>query len=224
MNPDEAKSIERLERTLERTRMVRQQLASRGISDPRVLDVFSRVPREEFVTPELADSAYTDQPLPIGDGQTISQPYIVALTTEALALRGDERVLDIGTGSGYAAAILSRLAREVFTIERIESLAESARARLARLGYSNVHVMCGDGTLGWPEHAPFDAIAVAASGPVIPNALLAQLAQGGRLVMPVGFEYGQTLVRVTRLGEMFRREAIADVQFVPLIGAQGWTH
>jgi protein-L-isoaspartate(D-aspartate) O-methyltransferase len=208
----------------DRARMVDLQLAGRGISDPRVLEAFSAVPREAFVPPDLAECAYDDTPLPIGSAQTISQPYIVAITIESLGLRGDERVLEIGTGSGYAAAVLSRLAKEVFTVERLPPLAEKAKERLARLGYHNVHVLCGDGTLGWPEHAPYHAIAVAAGAPEIPKALLSQLSPDGRLVIPVGpEESSQVLVRVAREGESsFREERIADVRFVPLIGEQGW--
>lgn len=207
----------------ERERMVELQLLGRGISDPRVLDAFRSVPREAFLPPELAEFAYGDTPLPIAAGQTISQPYIVAVTVEALRLKGTERVLEIGTGSGYAAAILSRVAEEVFTVERLEPLAEAAKESLARLGYQNVRVLHGDGTLGWPEHAPYDAIAVAAGGPEIPKALLSQLTPGGRLVIPVGpDESSQELVRVVREGERFRREPIMSVRFVPLIGEQGW--
>ncbi len=208
----------------ERARMVQLQLARRGISDARVLEAFREVPREAFLPENLVEFAYEDAPLPIAGGQTISQPYIVALTVEALGLRGPERVLEIGTGSGYAAAVLGRLAQEVYTVERLEPLAEEARARLARLGYDNIHVMCGDGTLGWPEHAPFDAIAVAAGGPEVPRALMAQLAPGGRLVIPVGpDESSQVLVRVIREDETrFRQEPITEVRFVPLIGEQGW--
>ena len=203
--------------------MVEQQLAGRGISDPRVLDAFRAVPREAFLPPELREFSYRDTPLPIAGGQTISQPYIVAVTIEALGLRGAERVLEIGTGSGYAAAILGQLAKEVFTVERLEPLAEEAREKLARLGCRNVHVLCGDGTLGWPEHAPYDAIAVAAGGPDIPEALLSQLSASGRLVIPVGpDESSQELVRVVREGQRFRRESIMSVRFVPLIGEQGW--
>ena len=208
----------------ERALMVERHLAARGISDPRILDAFRTVRREDFIAEELAEFAYRDVPLPIGDEQTISQPYIVAVTLDALGLKGGERVLEIGTGSGYAAAVLSRIAKEVFTVERREALATEARGRLARLGYRNVEVLHGDGTLGWAEHAPYDAIAVAAGGPDVPRALLAQLAPGGRVVIPVGpDESSQTLVRVTREGpEEFRQEPIADVRFVPLIGEQGW--
>ncbi len=208
----------------EREQMVDLQLARRGISDPRVLKAFRAVPREAFLPPELAEFAYRDTPLPIAGGQTISQPYIVAVTAEALGLRGTERVLEIGTGSGYAAAILSCLAKEVFTVERLEPLAEEARERLAGLGYRNVHVLCGDGTLGWLENAPYDAIAVAAGGPEVPKALLSQLSPSGRLVIPIGpDESSQSLVRVVREADGgFRREPIMSVRFVPLIGEQGW--
>jgi len=204
--------------------MVDAQLVRRRISNRLVLNAFRTVPRESFVPSELAEVAYRDSPLPIGEQQTISQPYIVALTIEALALTGNERVLDIGTGSGYAAAVLSRIAKEVFTVERLEALATRARERLERLGYRNVRVLHGDGTLGWPEHAPYDAIAVAAGGPGVPKALLDQLAPGGRLVIPVGpDETSQTLVRMTKEGpDEFREEALSEVRFVPLIGEQGW--
>jgi protein-L-isoaspartate(D-aspartate) O-methyltransferase len=208
----------------ERRAQLVEQLARRGIRNPAVLDAVRSIPREAFVPKALAEFAYDDAPLPIGEGQTISQPYIVALTLETLELRGGERVLDVGTGSGYAAAVVSRIAREVYSIERVESLATAARDRLERLGYSNVHVICGDGSRGWPEHAPYDAIAVAAGGPKIPEALLQQLAIGGRLVMPVGPEASQTLVRITRESESdFRQEDITSVRFVPLIGEEGWS-
>src|SRR4051812_14997960 len=207
-----------------RARMVDLQLAGGGITDPRVLEAFRSVPRESFIPAELAEFAYEDAPLPIGEEQTISQPYIVALTAEALRLMGDERVLEVGTGSGYAAAVLSRIAKEVFTVERRESLAREARERLGALGYRNVQVLHGDGTLGWPEHAPYDAIAVAAGGPQVPKALLDQLAPRGRLVIPVGpDETSQILTRVTRVaGNDFREEPLTEVRFVPLIGEQGW--
>jgi protein-L-isoaspartate(D-aspartate) O-methyltransferase len=210
----------------QRARMVEVHLARRGITDPNVLDAFRSVPREGFVPEELAEFAYEDTPLPIGQGQTISQPYIVAFTIQELGLRGSERVLEVGTGSGYAAALLSRIAQDVYSIERVRSLAESARERLVRLGFTNVHVTCGDGSLGWSDHAPYDAIAVAAGGPNAPPALLSQLVIGGRLVIPIGEdESSQVLVRITRESETsFRHEPLTDVRFVPLIGEQGWSH
>jgi protein-L-isoaspartate(D-aspartate) O-methyltransferase len=207
----------------EREAMVRRQLVRRGIQDPRVIEAFRQVPRERFIPASLAEFAYDDSPLPIAESQTISQPYIVAAMTEALALRGDERVLEVGTGSGYAAAILARVAREVVTIERHASLADTARARLAELGFANVVVLTGDGTLGAPAHAPFDAIIVAAGGPTVPETLLAQLAPGGRLVMPVGPTLEeQRLVRITHQGDQFSEEELGAVRFVPLVGAEGW--
>lgn len=207
-----------------RARMVAQQLAARGIADERVLAAMATVPREAFVPESLAEFAYDDTPLPIGEGQTISQPYIVALMAEAARLRPEDRVLDIGTGSGYAAAVLARIAAEVYTIERQERLAVAARERLARLGFANLHVRHGDGTLGWPEAAPFDAILVAAGGPEVPPALRAQLAPGGRLVVPVGpARRSQTLLRIVRRdGGAFDEEDLGPVAFVPLVGAQGW--
>ncbi|HWP65689.1 MAG TPA: protein-L-isoaspartate(D-aspartate) O-methyltransferase [Candidatus Limnocylindria bacterium] len=207
-----------------RARMVREQIEARGIRDAAVLDAMRRVPREAFVPPELAEFAYTDSPLPIEEGQTISQPYIVALMTAALELRPDERVLEIGTGSGYAAAVLACVAREVYSVERHGPLAELARRRLADLGFHNVWVLHGDGTFGWAEHAPYDAIVVAAGGPSVPPALLEQLAPGGRLVIPVGEHRAmQQLVRIRRLpsGEL-RQENLGGVRFVPLVGAAGW--
>ena len=207
-----------------RRRMVDEQLIRRGLTDPLVLDAMATVPREVFVSADLRDQAYADGPLPIGAGQTISQPYIVALMTEALALNGDERVLEVGTGSGYAAAVLGRIAAEVYTIERHRSLADAARRLLEELGVDNVDVVCADGTRGWPERAPYDAIVVAAGAPVVPGALKEQLAVGGRLVIPVGDARTiQELVRLTRLSETeYRREKLTDVRFVPLIGEQGW--
>jgi protein-L-isoaspartate(D-aspartate) O-methyltransferase len=204
--------------------MIDQQLAGRAISDGRVLDAFRQVPREAFVPGDLREHAYDDAPLPIGDGQTISQPYIVALTIQELRLRGGERVLEVGTGSGFAAAVLARIAREVYTIERLSTLAGSAKERLAKLGCANVHVFCGDGSLGLAEHAPYDAIAVAAGGPKPPPALLVQLSIGGRLVMPIGEDVdSQVLVCITREGETeFSQEAITSVQFVPLVGDEAW--
>lgn len=203
--------------------MVTLQLEGRGIRDDAVLEAFRDVAREEFVSDNSREFAYEDAPLPIAEEQTISQPYIVALTVEALRLRGGERVLEIGTGSGYAAAILGQLAREVFTVERLEGLAGTAKETLARLGYDHVHVIRADGTLGWPGQAPYDAIAVAAGGPEIPRALLSQLAVGGRLVIPVGPADSQVLTRVTRVGtDEYREEVLTEVRFVPLVGEQGW--
>jgi protein-L-isoaspartate(D-aspartate) O-methyltransferase len=205
--------------------MVKQQLAQRGIADRAVLDAMREIPREEFVAPALAESAYEDSPLPIDEGQTISQPYIVARMAEALQLGPDDRVLEVGAGSGYAAAVLGKVAREVYAIERHEALAGSAAERCRRLGYDNVHVRHGDGSLGWPEAAPFDAIVVAASGPDVPEPLVDQLAPGGRLLIPVGATRDdQELVRVTR-GEdgETHRERLDLVRFVPLVGAGGWT-
>ena len=208
----------------QRRQLVEQQVKSRGVTDPAVLAALEAVPREKFLPPELAEFAYFDRALPIEMGQTISQPYIVALMTEALRLRPTDRVLEVGTGSGYAAAILGKVAREVFTIERHGELAEQAVSRLREQGFDNVRVLHGDGTLGWPEHAPYNAIVVAAGGPEVPPALLAQLAVGGRLVIPVGeAKSQQSLVRVTKTGaESFEREDLGEVRFVPLIGAGGW--
>ena len=204
--------------------MVDEQLAGRGIRDRRVLAAMAAVPRERFIDPGQAAFAYDDGPLPIGEGQTISQPYIVARMIEVLRLAPADRVLEIGTGSGYAAAVLAEIAAEVYTVERIAGLADRARQRLAALGYARVHVLAGDGTLGWPEYAPYDAIVVTAGGPGVPPALLEQLAPGGRLVMPVGAMLDdQRLVRVVRAGPGDdRREELEAVAFVPLIGAQGW--
>jgi protein-L-isoaspartate(D-aspartate) O-methyltransferase len=210
--------------TQARERMVRTQLEARGIRHAAVLDAMRRVPREAFVEPSQAEFAYDDEPLPIGLGQTISQPYIVAAMIEAVRPTASDRALEIGTGSGYSAAVLAALVSEVYTVERLQSLADEARRRLAALGYQNVHVRHGDGTLGWAEHAPYDVIIVTASGPRVPDALLAQLAAGGRLIMPVGPTLGaQRLVRVTRSAD--GRDAYEDregVAFVPLIGAEAW--
>ncbi|MBW3226253.1 protein-L-isoaspartate(D-aspartate) O-methyltransferase [Marinobacter adhaerens] len=210
---------------LQRASMVDYQLRARGIGSPLVLEAMGRVPRERFIPERMKDCAYDDGPLPIGAGQTISQPYIVALMTEALDLEGGERVLDIGTGSGYAAAVLSCIASEVFSIERVQELADRAARTLAAEGFDNVRVRCGDGTIGWPEHQPFDGIIVAAGAPAVPDSLKHQLAVGGHLVIPVGSEHSvQSLERVTRLTENeFRTENLGAVRFVPLIGEQGWS-
>jgi protein-L-isoaspartate(D-aspartate) O-methyltransferase len=205
--------------------MVLEQIASRGVHDKRVLQAMGNVAREEFVPQLLRDAAYYDQPLPIGEGQTISQPYIVAAMAEALRLTGREKVLEIGTGSGYGAAVLARLASEVHTIERIPALAVRARETLQRLGYRTVHVIEGDGSVGWTAAAPYDAIVATAEAPHIPPSLRAQLKPGGRLVMPVcNREFGQTLIRLTRASEGADAiEKLQPVRFVPLIGAEGWS-
>jgi protein-L-isoaspartate(D-aspartate) O-methyltransferase len=181
------------------------------------------VPREMFLPPELAQLAYNDSPLPIGESQTISQPYIVAVMTEMLELKRDDRVLEVGTGSGYAAAVLSRIVDQVHTIERLPRLAEAARETLRRMGYDNIHVHLGDGSLGWPEHAPYDAIVVTAGSPDVPRSLRNQLAVGGRLVIPIGSGLVQDLVRIRRTGKAdFERENLLGVRFVPLVGDEGW--
>lgn len=207
-----------------RERMVEAQLARRGIRDPRVLDAMREVPREAFVEPGLRDLAYEDCPLSIGKGQTISQPYIVALMAEAAELKPADRVLEVGAGSGYAAAVLSRIASRVYGIERFASLIGEARARLARLGYENVQVRCGDGTHGWPQAAPFDAILVAASADEVPPPLKDQLADGGRLVMPMnvrGQLFHQTLRKLRRLNaEEYEESDLGPVAFVPLVGGE----
>jgi protein-L-isoaspartate(D-aspartate) O-methyltransferase len=198
--------------------MVRDQIEGRGIKDPLTLAAMRKVPRHLFVPGGSADQAYGDFPLPIGQGQTISQPYIVAFMTEALGLRGGESVLEIGTGSGYQSAVLSHIAGKVHTIEIVPELAEEARARLERLGYRNVAVRAGDGYAGWPEAAPFDAIIVTAAAPRIPEPLKEQLADGGRLVLPLGDEY-QELIVITRRGTSFDERRVLPVRFVPMTGA-----
>jgi protein-L-isoaspartate(D-aspartate) O-methyltransferase len=208
----------------QRRDMVEHQIAARGVRSELVLEAVHKVPREEFLPSHLREFAYEDTPLPIAEGQTISQPYIVALMADALLLRGGERILEIGTGSGYAAAVFAEIAGAVYSVERIGQLAEQAAARLAALGYDNVHVLHGDGSQGWSEHAPYDAIVVAAGGPKIPESLQLQLKVGGRLVIPVGTDVrAQELVRVTRVSRTeFQREDLADVRFVPLLGKEGW--
>ncbi|MFI5315612.1 MAG: protein-L-isoaspartate(D-aspartate) O-methyltransferase [Myxococcota bacterium] len=204
-----------------RERMVAVQLEQRGIADPRVLAAMRQVPRHAFVSEDDADSAYEDRALPIAAGQTLSQPYVVALMLEALAVGADERALEIGAGSGYAAAVLSRLAREVYAVELDPALVALARARLAELGYANVDLRSGDGALGWPEHAPFDAILVSAAAASVPPALEAQLAARGRMVIPLGPPRGsQSLVRIARLASgALERSDLCEVQFVPFVGA-----
>jgi len=208
----------------QRERMVREQIERRGVRDPRVLEAMRQTPRELFVMEKDRRRAYQDAPLLIGDGQTISQPYVVALMAEALRVGPEDKVLEVGLGSGYATAVLCRLARSVCAVERRGALVERAREALQRAGCANVRVMHANGTLGCEAEAPFDAISVAASGPEPPRALLEQLKIGGRLVMPVGGERGmQELVRMTRTGERrWERECLGGVRFVPLVGEQGW--
>ena len=206
----------------EREHMVESQLVRRGIKDKRVLDAMRQVPRHLFVPKDTRGLAYCDGPLPIGQGQTISQPYIVALMTELLELTGQEKVLELGTGSGYQAAILSRLVAQVYSVERHAALAEQAEKVFAQLGYDNVVISVGDGTLGWPEHSPYEAIIVTAAAPDIPQPLTDQLTDGGHLVAPVGSRWSQVLVKVKRQGETLVREHLTAVAFVPLVGKYGW--
>lgn len=211
----------------QRKKMVDTQIRARGVRDERVLRAMEKIPRHLFVEPALEDQAYADTPLPIGEGQTISQPYMVALMTEAMNLKGQEKVLEIGTGSGYQTAILAELSEQVFSIERISTLAAQARKILDALKYFNVAIRVGDGTLGWREEAPFDAIIVTAGAPNIPRPLVEQLAIGGRLVIPVGGRFTQELYRVTRLSddpEAVKKEALGGCRFVDLIGEHGWRH
>jgi protein-L-isoaspartate(D-aspartate) O-methyltransferase len=205
-----------------RAEMIEKQLRRRGVRDSGVLSAMAAVRREEFVPKEFRARAYEDAPLPIGEGQTISQPYIVAAMTAALHLTGNERVLEIGTGCGYQAAILSQLVKIVFTIESRSELASSATARLEHLGYENVHVHCGDGTLGLPELAPFDAILVAAAAPAVPEPLRSQLAERGQLILPVGDAENQELLHIERHGNSFETRTLEACRFVPLIGYHGW--
>jgi protein-L-isoaspartate(D-aspartate) O-methyltransferase len=205
-----------------RQQMVERQLAQRGITDGRVLQVMREVPRHRFVPEDLWDMAYRDTPLPIGHGQTISQPYIVAYMTQMLHLDPDDRVLEVGTGSGYQVAILSRLAKQVYTIERVEELVRHAEQVLRELGYDNISVRVGDGGYGWPEAAPFDAIIVTAAAPEVPPPLIAQLAEGAPLVAPIGPAGYQELVRLYRRGDRTQVERLAPVAFVPLVGEHGW--
>jgi protein-L-isoaspartate(D-aspartate) O-methyltransferase len=205
-----------------RRAMVETQLRRRGISDKRVLEAMETVPRHEFVPADFRNRSYDDSPLPIGEGQTISQPYIVAAMTAALHLTGSERVLEIGAGCGYQAAVLSILAKQVYTVECRGALATAAAQRLSRLGYSNVHVHCGDGTLGLPDFAPFDAILVAAAARSVPPPLLAQLGEGGRLILPIGDAENQELQIIERRDGAFRTRALEGCRFVPLVGCHGW--
>ena len=206
----------------ERHWMIEAHLKKRGIDDPRVLQAFDTVPRHRFLRPTDIEQSYEDHAVSIGLGQTISQPYIVALMTHALRLTGPERVLEVGTGSGYQTAILAELSAEVHTMERIPRLSEQARVLLGELGVTNVHYHVGDGTLGVPEEAPFDCIIVTASAPAVPESLKGQLADGGRLVMPVGGRSGQDLILLERLGSRLKETELTGCVFVRLIGAEGW--
>jgi protein-L-isoaspartate(D-aspartate) O-methyltransferase len=205
-----------------RRRMVKEQIEVRGVSDQRVLKAMEKVPRHLFVPGALLDQAYDDSPLTIGHKQTISQPYTVAFMTEALELKGGERVLEVGTGSGYQCAVLAELAREVFSIERIPELAELARLRLKEMGYKNVHIVVGDGTLGLKDHAPFDAIIVTASGPELPATFIEQLAEGGRLVIPVGERSSQNMYRVRKHHGEVVKDYLGPFRFVELVGRFGY--
>jgi protein-L-isoaspartate(D-aspartate) O-methyltransferase len=205
-----------------RQRMVEEQLVPRGIRDPRVLEAMGKIPRHLFLETELWDRAYDDEPLPIGSNQTISQPYMVALMLEALALTGTERVLEIGTGSAYAAAVLGELCAEVFTIEAVQELASRARARLSSLRYKNVSVFMGDGTLGWEEKSPYDRILISAAAPCIPRPLIEQLKIPGYLVFPMGEKDLQILVRIRKDEAGIREEYLGECRFVKLTGAYGW--
>jgi protein-L-isoaspartate(D-aspartate) O-methyltransferase len=205
-----------------REKMLEEQVVARGIKNPRLLAAMRKIPRHLFVDPGLWQRAYEDSSLPIGEKQTVSQPYMAARMTEALDLSGEEKVLEIGTGSGYQSALLAELSFNVFSVEKIRALAIKARAVLDRLQYHNIAIQVGDGTIGWPEHSPFDAIMVTAGAPDLPRPLIEQLAVGGRLVIPVGDDESQVLVRVTRHASKFEEEQLGDCRFVKLWGKFGW--
>jgi protein-L-isoaspartate(D-aspartate) O-methyltransferase len=205
-----------------RERMVQEQIIARGISDVRVIAALRKVPRHLFVDPGIVNRAYHDSALPIGEKQTLSQPYMAARMTEALGLVGNEKVLEVGTGSGYQTALLAELCFNVFSVEKIRPLSRKARTLLDSLEYQNIALHVGDGTIGWSEHAPYDAIIVTAGAPAAPKPLLDQLAEGGRLVIPVGDEQAQTLLRVTRTGAAFKDEPLGECKFVKLFGKYGW--
>jgi len=207
---------------LAREKMVKNQIIPRGVTDPGVLEAMGKIQRHLFVEEALIGEAYNDHPLPVGYKQTISQPYIVALMTEALELTGKEKTLEIGTGSGYQTAILAELSKTVYTIERIEPLLEKGKMLLKNLGYTNIFFKAFDGTLGWDAFAPYDAIIVTAGAPKIPEPLLDQLAEGGRMVIPIGNRYGQDLIKVTRMNNVFKERNLGGCRFVDLIGAHGW--
>ncbi len=205
-----------------RENMVVSQIRARGIKNPALLEAMRAVPRHVFVEEALQSQAYSDHPLPIGEKQTISQPYMVALMTEALEPKSGDIILEVGTGCGYQTAILAEIAARVYSIERIASLVSKARKTLERLGYLNVLIKVGDGTMGWKEYAPFDGIIVTAGAPEAPQALMEQLKDGGRLVVPVGDRYSQDLIRIDRIGDFFRKSNLGGCRFVDLIGEQGW--
>lgn len=207
---------------LARERMVKSQLISRGIDDQNVLRVMGKIHRHLFIEEALEGEAYNDHPLPIGHKQTISQPYIVALMTQALELTGDERTLELGTGSGYQTAILAELSRTVYTVERIRPLLETAKEILDALGYVNILYKIDDGTLGWKDFAPYDAVIVTAGAPKIPDPLLEQLAEGGRMIIPIGNRFSQELIKVVKVKNTFKEESLGGCRFVDLIGAHGW--
>lgn len=206
----------------DRLTMVEEQIRRRGISDERVLEAMTKIPRHLFVNPSDQGVAYEDRPLPIGEGQTISQPYMVAIMTQSLEIKSQDRVLEIGTGSGYQTSILAELAKAVFSIERIQKFNHKAENILRQLGYGNVFLLNGDGSRGWPEKAPFDGIIVTAGAPEAPETLKAQLTEGGRLVIPVGPRYSQTLFKITRHGRDYQEEDVTGCVFVPLVGDFGW--
>jgi protein-L-isoaspartate(D-aspartate) O-methyltransferase len=206
-----------------RKEMIERHLVARGIHDKRVLQAMGAIPRERFVDRAMRWQAYDDRPLPIGQGQTISQPYIVALMSEALELRGNEKVLEIGTGSGYQTAVLAELSEAVYSVERVQALLERARAILDGLGYSNIFLKTYNGTLGWSEYAPYQAIIVTAGAPGIPRPLIDQLDEGGRFVIPVGDRFGQDLVKITKINGRLNEKSLGAVRFVSLIGEYGWT-
>lgn len=222
LNLDSKREIMALDYRLAREKMVKNQLIPRGISDPRLLEVMGKVPRHLFIEEALVGEAYNDHPLPIGQKQTISQPYIVALMTEALGLTGKEKTLEIGTGSGYQTAILAELSNTVHTVERIKDLLVKARTLLAELGYINIFFKAFDGTLGWKDNEPYDAIIVTAGAPKIPQPLLDQLGEGGRLIIPVGNRFSQELIKVTKKRGSYIEKNLGGCRFVDLVGIHGW--